>query len=208
MGLAVSVGTPAIGDAEGEEHVRQQYLRLSEVLAARGVPWSLPADPAQPASGRRHVSSFPYSSLHHLRRAYALRFEGRPVTPVIDGDLSDADRYVTDASSMLSSHLLCHSDNAGYYVPIILDDPVFLSRDSGIAGGGMVGSSYGLLDELKRIAPDIGVRLEEDGTLSDGEAQRLFTNSADPYGTEQMVWLTLHEACRASIESGQPIIFH
>jgi hypothetical protein len=208
MGLAVSVGIPAIGDAEGEAQVQRQYARLSDALAAQGVRWVMPDAPARPAGGRRHVSSFPYSSLHYLRRAYALRFEGRPVTPVVNGDLSDGDRYVADASSMLSSHLLCHSDSAGYYVPVPVDDPLFLPRESGIAGGGMVGSSHGLLKELIRIAPDIGVRLEGDATLNDAEAQRLLDNQADPYRIEQMVWLTLHEACRASIESGQPIIFH
>jgi hypothetical protein len=208
MGLEVSVGNPAIDDAEGEEYFQGQYMRLSEVLAAAGVEWSLPDEPARPTGGRRQISSFPYSSLHHLRRAYALRFEGRPVTPVVDGDLSDADRYVEDASSMLSSHLLCHSDSAGYYVPALMEDPLFLSRESGIDGGGMVGSSHGLLRELVSIAPEIGVRLENDGTLSDAEAHRLFDNNADPYRIEQTACLTLHEACRVSIESGQPIIFH
>jgi hypothetical protein len=162
------------------------------------------------ARGRRPASceQLSYSSLHYLRRAYALKAEGQPVTPVVDGDLKSADRYVDDAASMFDTHLLCHADDAGYYMPVPMADPAFLPRESGIAGGAMVGSSQGLLSELQRIAPDIGVRLDADGSLSDAEAERLDTNREDPYELEQMVWLTLHEACRVSIASGHPIVFH
>jgi hypothetical protein len=129
------------------------------------------------------------------------------VTPVQDGDLKSTDRYVDDATSMLDSHLLCHADDQGYYVPVTLPDPLFLAADSGVGGAGMVGSCQGLLDELRWIAPDIGVRLEDDGTLSDAEADRVNGEDDHPFATERMVWLTLHEACRVSIATGHPVVF-
>jgi hypothetical protein len=209
MGLAITVGNPCIGyDEEGEEHYQRQFEKLATALAAKGHDWT-PPDTAPPVGqARSHVGSFPYSCLHYLRRAYALEYAGQPVTPVVDGDLKSADRYVDDAAYMFDSHLLCHADDAGYYVPVPIQDPAFLPSDSGVAGGGMVGSSQGLLGELRRIAAGIGVRLEPDGTLSDAEAERLDHNDGDPYATEQMVWLTLHEACRVSIATGHAVVFH
>jgi hypothetical protein len=209
MGLAITVGNPCTGyDEEGEEHYRRQFEEVARGLAAEGHRWTPPDTPPPVGQARPHVASFPYSCLHYLRRAYALKVEGQPVTPVVDGDLKSADRYVDDAASMLDSHLLCHADEEGYYVPVPMADPVFLPPDSPVAGGGMLGSSQGLLSELRRIAPDIGVRLDPDGSLRDAEAERLGGSTADPYTTEQMVWLTLHEACRVSIASGHPIVFH
>ncbi|MET7421128.1 hypothetical protein [Dactylosporangium sp. NPDC005555] len=100
MGLAVSVGNPCVGyDAEGEEHYRRQFAGLAAALAASGHRWTPPAGPPPSGQARRYVSSFPYSCLHYLRRAYALDAEGQPVTPVVDGNLKDADGFVDDASS-------------------------------------------------------------------------------------------------------------
>src|SRR4051794_3262848 len=174
MGLAVSVGNPCIGsDEEGEERYRRKFGGLAAALAAEGHAWTLPEGPVPSGLARRYVSSFPYSFLHYLRRAYALQAEGQPVTPVVDGGLDGAAGFVEDATMMFDSHLLCHSDTAGYYVPVPLDDPLFLANEAGVAGGGMVGSSQGLLGELRRIAPAIGVRLDGAGELSDAEAARL-----------------------------------
>jgi hypothetical protein len=75
----------------------------------------------------------------------------------------------------------------------------------------MVGSSPELLRELRRVAPLIGVELADRGALSDAEAARLFGSDADAgnaFGIEQTVWLTLHEACRASIAHGNAVVFH
>jgi hypothetical protein len=212
MGLAISVGNPCTGyDAEGEEHYQRQFAALATALEAEGHRWTPPVTLPPSGLARRHVGSFPYSTLHYLRRAYALKFERQPVTPVIDGDLKGADHFVDDATTMFSSHLLCHSDTAGYYVPVAFEDPLFLPEDSGVAGGAMVGSSQGLLGELRWIAPDIGVRLEADGSLGDAEAARIWADIDDHVGRymiEHMAWLTLHEMCRVSVASGHVVVFH
>lgn len=108
---------------------------------------------------------------------------------------------------MLDSHLLCHSDCEGYYVPVAFDEPLFLPPDAGVAGGGMVGSSQGLLDELRGCAPALGIALDG-GELTDDEARRVGDlPETDPFMIEASVWLTLHEACRASIAGGHAIVF-
>jgi hypothetical protein len=203
MGLSISVGNPAVGDAEGEEHYRQAFADLARALAEEGVTsWSAPGPEATAGSAGLPGAGFPHSYLHQLRRVFALHVEGQPVTPVTtDADLDAADRFVDDAASMLNSHLLCHSDTGGYYVPVRLGDPLFLPPDGPVAGGGIVGSCPDLLDELHAIAPVIGIRLEADGSTGD-------TPDGDPFAVEQLVWRALHDCCRASIATGQPVVFH
>ncbi|MEV6302163.1 hypothetical protein AB0M02_22295 [Actinoplanes sp. NPDC051861] len=146
--------------------------------------------------------------MHYLRRVYALANQGKPVTPVADHAERDRDNdVVEDEALMFESHLLCHSDCDGFYVPVAFDFPVFVSGTDDF-GGGMIGSSQGLLAELRRCAPAIGIRLEPDGELSDEEAERIGGLEDDaPFHIESVVWLTLHEACRESIAGGHAIAF-
>jgi hypothetical protein len=208
MGLAVTVGNPCTGlDAEGEAHYRDEFAWLSAALAAEGVAWSAPDAPPPPDAMRRHEGSFPHSFLHYLRRVYALQSEGRPVTPVSGVDeMHEADALVMDLTSLFGSHLLCHADGDGYYVPADLPGPLLVERPGG--GGEMVGSSAGLLAELVEVAPAIGVRLDPGDALGDAEAARLTRTAGDPFEIEQVVWLALHEACRASVATGHAVVFH
>lgn len=203
MGLSISVGNPAAGDAEGEEYYRQAITALARALAEEGAtPWAPPEPGTADGPAALPAAGFPYSYLHQLRRAFALHVEGQPVTPVTSAaDLDAADRYIDDATSMLNSHLLCHSDTSGYYVPVRLGDPVFLAPDTKVAGGGIVGSCQDLLDELRAIAPAIGIRPESGGTVGD-------PGDDDPFAVEQLVWRALDDCCRASIATGWPVVFH
>ncbi|WP_285710425.1 hypothetical protein [Microtetraspora sp. NBRC 16547] len=190
--------------------------RLSAALMQEGVTWRQPEEPvwrgpeSTPPFMRSHVDSFPYGYLHYLRRVFALVKREEPVTPISSQEeLSRDDYKVKDETLDLYSHLLCHSDCDGYYVPVDFCDPLFLPDDAGISGGGMVGSSHRLLAELRECAPVIGIQLEKDGSLSDAEASRVFTLPEDaPFTIESVVWLALHETCRASIATGCAVIFH
>jgi hypothetical protein len=62
--------------------------------------------------------------------------------PCPDGENPAQDKAIDDQSSMLSSHLPCHSDCEGYYVPIDFGEPLFADEDA-FAGAGMLGSSQG-----------------------------------------------------------------
>jgi hypothetical protein len=201
MGLAISVRSVS----QFADHDK-----LSSALAREGVVWQEPHEVDVPPM-RPCFSGFSYSWLHYLRRVLTLVDTQEPVTAIAGRDELDhySDR-IADQASLLSSHLLCHSDSDGYYLPVDFGDPLFLPEDAGVAGGGLVGSSQGLLTELRRCAPALGIRLDPDGALSDDEAARigqLFDDDAD-FAIETTVWLTLHEACRASIASGHAIVFH
>ncbi|MDG4767574.1 hypothetical protein O7632_26290 [Solwaraspora sp. WMMD406] len=212
MSVAVTVGiTSALSriDDEAAARSRAQLDRLSTSLAGEEVTWQEPYDAAVPST-RPCLRSFPASGLHQLRRVLVLVDLARPIIPIADAGGLAADReLVEDQASLLESHLLCHSDHAGYYVPVDVGDPLFLPADDDIAGGGMVGSSQGLLAELRRCAPALGIRLSADGELADTEAARLFAVPDDAdFAVETQVWLTLHEACRASIACGRAVVFH
>ncbi len=190
MGLAISVGKLAKNDA-----YREMFDRLAATLAQAGIGGYREPERV-PETMRAHCDSFPYSFLHYLRRCYALLREGKPITVAEDAD----DDLVEELSIDSSSHLLCHSDAEGYYVPVDFDEPLFDDEES-------IGSSQRLLAELREVGPHIGVKLEADGTLSDAEAARLAGYDDGPFWREITVWLTLHEACVASIAHGTAIVF-
>ncbi|MFD0531677.1 hypothetical protein ACFQ1I_42035 [Kitasatospora arboriphila] len=128
------------------------------------------------------------------------------VTPAADTDPDqyDCDRgEVEEEALMFSSHLLCHSDCAGYYVPADFDDPVFLPEEAAVAGGGMVGSAAQLLAELRRLAPAIGICPETAAATADPVVA-----ADDPYEAEKSAWHVLHGACRESLATGRAIVFH
>jgi hypothetical protein len=212
MGLAISLGYQADmkrNDEEGHEWAKSLFARVNAVLASEGIAQYAEADDVK-LPNRRSCQSFPYSYLHYLRRAFALQRErpDQPLSPVKDGNLKADDRVVADASSMMDSHLLCHSDCEGLYVPIDFPDPIF-PEDSNAVPGGMLGSSQGLLRELVEVAPVIGVKLEN-GELSPAEADRIHGLSNDethPFNIELLVWFSLYDAARISIDHRTAIVF-
>jgi hypothetical protein len=208
MGLEVSVGARSVapGDSEALEHYRGSLDRLSAVLAEQGITWREPTTEVPPL--RAHAGGFPYSYLPYLRRALALLGLDKPVTPTgRAGVTARDDSMIQTEMSLLSSHLLCHADNAGYYVPADFGEPLFLSGK--ISGGGIVGSCQGLMGELRRLAPALGIALTDNGELTDDEATRVvkLPDESD-FAIESVVWLTLFEASRVSIASGHAVIFH
>ncbi|MGW7201855.1 hypothetical protein [Streptomyces chryseus] len=115
---------------------------------------------------------------------------------------------VHDELAMLSSHLLCHADNGGYYVPADISEPLFLPEEDEVLGYGMVGSSQRLQSELVWLAPGIDIHPGEDGTLSRAEqAKRVDIPRTDPFEPEKFAWAQLFAACRSSIASGHAIVF-
>src|SRR5262245_39591045 len=124
MGLAVAVGELAdllIHDEEGAEWLRASLAKVNAVLAEKNLPLhNEPEKLPKFDDDRTVLGGFPYSFLHYLRRAYAhwKQNPGKPITPCTPGEDPAADQAVDEESCMMDSHLLCHSDCEGFYVPI------------------------------------------------------------------------------------------
>lgn len=205
MGLAIGVGVLSNliqYDPEGAQWMRGSLASLNEALQ-RHAKESHHEPEHLPEFERVSCISFPYSFLHYLRRAYAYARSGR-VVPDDDTMLPEHDRVIEDESAMLDSHLLCHSDAEGFYVPIELGEPLF---DNAVLGT-MLGSSIALLRELAEVAPHLGIELEN-GALSDASnaALRNIEDGA-PLWRERLVWYALYEGATISVEHGTALVFH
>jgi hypothetical protein len=214
MGLSITVGLlddVARHDAEGLAHHRRAFARLTSALADQGIAWQEPEvgdPPAAPAVS----AGFPYRYLTHLRRAFVLARFDEPVTPALGLDsaqyVRDCQR-IDDETTMFDSHLLCHADDSGYYVPVDFGDPLFLDAAARVDGNGMVGSSQRLRAELASVAPALGIRLGADGALSaDEESALRGLEPGTPFEMERVIWHQLHRACAASVAGGSAIVFH
>ena len=203
MGLAVSTGVLADllqNDAEGAAYIQEQLGVVNRVLADNGLPAHQEPTEVPPTIRRDAVSGFPYSFLHHLRRAYAHAvshpsWKASPFPP--DADPAD-DPVLEEEAGMLESHLLCHSDAEGFYVPVDFDE--VLMDEQGELAGGLLGSTHTLQRELARVAPALGIELV-DGVLGDAQVAAIQRRSDQEDGLhiELMVWLCLFEACNESI---------
>jgi hypothetical protein len=211
MGLAVSTGVLAdlmTKDPEGAGLLRRRVAVVNAVLAAEGLP--LHEEPVVPGrvKARRHVASFPYSFLHHLRRAFARVREGILLEPVKPDEDPAEDPAIENVASMMDSHLVCHSDAEGFYVPMDFREVLFDLETHGLPGG-MLGSSVRLRAELVEVAPALQIPLR-DGNLGDEEAAKLAAEdeASGPYWPERLVWLSLYENARVSIANKSLIVFH
>lgn len=205
MGLSLTTFRLAVlrsADPEAAEWFEGELALVNALLVQSGSPEHSEPEHVGDVRPRRHRSSFPYRDLHHLWRAFARVRLGVPVTPLHPGEDPSDDPAIDEVALPMQTHLLCHADNKGYYVPVDFEDVVF---DEALPGG-MMGSSLRLLDELIEVAPAIGVVLV-DGVLMDEEAARL-ADDADPcLCTERRVWLALYEGARVSIEGRTILVF-
>lgn len=212
MGLGISVGLlcdQARNDPEGYEHYRTAFEHLTNALAPEGVDWHEPQTIHNAGDEHDFSASFPYRYVSHLRRIYTLTLLGEPVTPaasISEAQYESDQEQVTDEMTMFASHLLCHADDAGYYIPVDFPDPLFLPQQAKIPGGGMVGSTQQLLAELMGFAPAIGIHLDERGEIQQTQAAES-AGDADAFEPEPYAWSQMYQACRASIASGHAIVF-
>ena len=195
-------------DDEGFEHFTAVFDRLSTYLAKEGHPgYHEPSELAVqlPACTR----SFPYSFLHYLRRAYAHAHAGaKSVPPCPDGEDPAADELIDEELTMhMDSHLVCHSDCEGFYVPIDFAD-VLYSPDELEIPGCMVGSSVALLRELRLVAEPLGIELTRSAPTARTLADLAAIDDTHPLWRERLVWQTLWVNASASVERRTAIVFY
>jgi hypothetical protein len=207
LGLATHfLADQLVHDPEGADWARKQVALINAWLSDEGLPAHDEPEKLGTLRKRRHVGGFPYSFLHYLRRAYARHQRGLPPLPLKKGENPLGDGTVADVASMMASHLLCHSDAEGFYVPIEFPEPLFDVAERGVPGG-MLGSSQALMRELVEVAPAIGITLDGDN-LSDAEAARIAEESdVAPWRIERLVWLALYENTRVSIAEKTLLVF-
>jgi hypothetical protein len=212
MGLAVSVGVLAVDPAVDPEWIvclQGHFREVNRVLAAHGLPLHDEPERVRDIPYRGQPTSFPYSWLHYLRRAVAFaRQAPDEFCPVPKGENpADDERIDQELSVFMDSHLICHSDCEGFYVPVDFPDPLYDDRKGNLPGG-ILGSSQRALHEVCQAAQLLGIPLQH-GTLSD-EAAKVIAEEADgsnPYWIERKVWLTMFEAFRHSVEYKCAVVF-
>ncbi len=216
MGLAINVGYLANlerNDAEGAESFKQDLEKLNAVLLKNKLQPHQEPQLSKPIPTRNACMSFPYSTIHYLRRVYAHVYYQREyedaewiAEPLKDREDPTKDDVLDDVYDYLLgiNHLLNHSDAEGYYVPQDFEEVIL---DNSIPGG-MIGSSQQLLNELIEVAPALKIKLNGNN-LSDDEAKRIndLAGSSQGLFREYTAWLALFEAARLSIEHKTLIVF-
>lgn len=211
MGLAVEVGMLADlvqNDPEGADWLRESFDSVNAVLADNKLPPHREPENLPPLDNRASTLGYPYSFLHHLRRiaAHAAEKPGWVAKPFPESADPTDDALVDKHSDNMESHLLCHSDCEGFYLPIQFKEVIIDDHDR--IPGGMLGSSFMLQRELIALAPALGIGLKN-GQLSDQEAEKINRDVEveTPLWIEKAVWLSLFEAARLSIQYKTAICF-
>jgi hypothetical protein len=212
MGLAVCLGVLVTGpddDPESTEHLTEQFAEINRLLEANGLPPHTEPTSLPKRARRIGPAGFPYSWLHYLRRAvaFALQKAADKFRPVRKGaDPSDDERVVNELCDT-RSHLICHSDCEGFYVPIDFPDVLYHDDEDAIDGGGMVGSSQRALAEVLLAAPLLGIPLRK-GKPSERTLKAIAAEpDTMPYWIERQVWLTMYQAFRDSVQTGCAVVF-
>lgn len=159
MGLAIELGMLAQLTADGEDEAgmfREQLDAVNACLASIGAPAHTEPASIGELDNRADVLSFPYSFIHFLRYAYAHRIAdaGWIAAPLAANADPTSDQTLEAKMDQFDSHLICHSDAEGLYVPVEFAEPVF--HDA--LPGGIAGSSYRLLEELIVVRPPLASR--------------------------------------------------
>ncbi len=206
MGLAVGIGL--FGDEDKDDARQRDLAAINEALQARDLPTHEGGSIIDTEESRATVNSFPYSWLHYLRRfaAHVLRDPKWVPFPIQPGEDPAEDPVVRQIYAEMESHLLCHSDSNGYYVPIDFQE-LIIDRER--LPGKVLGSSYQLRRELIEISATLEIKLDDHHRLSDEEARRVGEQRPAnyPFAIERLVWLSLFEAARMSVEYDRVIVF-
>ncbi len=212
MGLGIQVGLLAYfienNDPEGAYWLRESLDRVNEVLVEKGLPPHL--EPKNLNISACTSWGFPYSWIHHLRRLYARSIadpDWVPTPTPADEDPADDD-VLDNEMYMFDSHLICHSDSEGFYLPIDFDEIIVDDKKQDRIAGGLLCSSDRLRQELVAIAPKLGIMLDGEH-LTEAEADKIArdTRSQEGLWIEKIVWISLFSAARLSIEHKTAICF-
>lgn len=212
MSLAICVGVltgGAAADPEAVAHDRANFQHIHRLLAANGLPFHEEPESLPELTYQGQLISFPYHWTPYLLRAVAYALHGpKKFAPVADGENPSQDKQLDAARyTFAESHIICHSQTEGYFVPIEFEDVIADNEPGGLTGR-LLGSSQRALAELVRTAPLLDIPLV-DQQLSD-EAARSIAREPDeshPSWIERKVWLAMFEAFRHSVEHKCAVVY-
>ena len=169
-------------------------------------PAAAPAPHVEPATidvaMLPHAHALPYRWLHQLRRAFAHPRADAPAFAPAPLDFApDVDPLLAREADHADSHLCCHADAEGYYLPRPL--PALLADDA----GGLIGSAVALLDELRAVAPLLDIPVTDAGVTSAVAYSLLEADALDPLRGERIAWGALWATATASVASGALLVF-
>jgi hypothetical protein len=195
VGLSLYVGDLALLPEE-------DLARINGLLEANGLPAHAEPEELPELIDRSDTSEMPYSWLHYLRRAVAYARQGlEGFGPVAEGeDPSEDDAIEEELEVFMDSHLICHSDFDGYYVPIDFAELLYDDR-------GVLGSSQRALAEVIQAAPLLAIELMEGGPTKTAIDAIHEEDGSHPLCIERKVWLCLYEKFRLSVEHKTAVVF-
>jgi hypothetical protein len=216
MGLSMSVGCLAFSrkeDPEAYELLRESFQAVNRLLLSVGLPAHEEPEKLPRMKNRFKHLGQPYGWLLYLRRAVAHAIRGRTqLKPLGKGKNPEKDPLYHDVLFSVDSHIVCHSDCEGFYVPVDFLNPLYddlPDEDPRCVEGGILGSSQAVLRELVRVAPLLGISVAGDA-LSDKDFKQIHDKPEE--GTalwiERQVWLEFFEAARLSIRYRTAIVFN
>ncbi len=208
MSLSVRIGilSESFDDPDWENEVRGDFAIINRVLLQAGLPEHSEPEEWPNIQNQCRLGDFRYSAIHSLRRIFAHAVAGIVPTPLLENSSNPAGDPVLLQVASQKHHLLWHSDAEGFYVPVDFQEVL---EDDDLPGR-FLGSSQRLLDELRRVAPALGIAMK--GTiLPKSEAERLNQifdqEPSHPFEEEIAVWFYLYENARLSVRHSLIIKF-
>ncbi|HLU09248.1 MAG TPA: hypothetical protein VK003_06245 [Oceanobacillus sp.] len=202
----------------------EQFAAINHALLERGFPEHEEPEEIEDWS----VEMYGHSGLHTLRRVAAHLWAGKGVpepakrgpagvpdasTDPVLGEYYDEVRSWLEAGvaryRMAYEHLILHSDDRGYYLPMRFSQVIFASPTLNVAGS-MIGSAQVLIDECRQLLGALGVPPMLD---YESDAVREAVNNPgrgigwERYGIEVESCLKLMAACQRSLETGAVVVF-
>jgi hypothetical protein len=227
MGLTLSVGLLASMSRYTSDRLNYAYDQLAainQVLLEQGLPEQQEADDLEVWT----VDVSGHSGLQTLRRiaAHLWACQGVPeparrgiagvpetsTDPTLNAYYDEVQGWLRQGAPrypMAYEHLILHSDDRGYYLPLRFSQVIFTHPGLGIAGT-MLGSAPVLMDECRQLLgaleapPDLALDGEElhEIVINPGRGQGWHR-----YGIEVEACLKLLAACQRSLETGALVVF-
>jgi hypothetical protein len=216
MSLSISLAVELVKDRDANSNKRwtQEIEDINRVLSLNGYPQHVEPDLIEATINYRGSVNIPYSWVHYLRRAVAYAINSpEEFSSLGDGEAPINDECYEEESYNFSSHLICHSDDGGYYVPVNFPEPLF-DRENRLLGG-FLGSSQQALIELIQTAPLLEILLKDDNISPQQEAAILNAGLEEddpyyeyhPYWIERVTWLYFFDRLQLSVKLGSALVF-